>query len=58
MEVKMAKERRTMKRGKMYEIEEKDNNREWQVVCRCETIEEAKALLRNLKVLDAEAKNG
>lgn len=54
----MAKERRTMKRGKMYEIEEKDNNREWQVVCRCETIEEAKVLLRNLKVLDAEVKNG
>ena len=53
----MAKQRRTMKRGEFYEIEEKDKNRDWQVVCRCSSIDEAKEILKSLRILDAEGKN-
>lgn len=53
----MAKQRRTMKRGDAYEIEEKDKNHEWQVVCRCESIAEAKELLKTLRTLDKEEKH-
>ena len=50
-------QRRTMRRGNVYEIEEKDSNREWQVVCQCYSISEAKELLKNLRLLDGEKKN-
>ena len=53
----MAKQRRTMKRGEVYEIEEKDRNREWQVVCQCASIAEAKELLKTLRLLDKEEVN-
>ena len=46
-----------MRRGEIYEIEEKDRNREWQVVCRCGSISEAKELLKTLRVLDKEEVN-
>ena len=53
----MTKQRRTMKRGEVYEIEEKDRNREWQVVCQCASIAEAKELLKTLRLLDKEEVN-
>ena len=53
----MVKQRRTMKRGEVYEIEEKDRNREWQVVCQCASIAEAKELLKTLRLLDKEEVN-
>ncbi|MBQ3474461.1 hypothetical protein IJH24_03520 [Candidatus Saccharibacteria bacterium] len=53
----MKRERRVMKRGEIYEIEEKISDGDWAVVCQCATINEAKQLLKNLKVLDGEEKN-
>lgn len=53
----MYKERRTMKRGEKYEIEEKVGYKEWEVVCQCHSIEEAKEILKNLKTLDGEEDN-
>ena len=50
----MKRERRVMKRGEMYEIEEKIADGDWQVVCECLTINEAKELIKNLKALDGE----
>lgn len=50
----MHKERRTMKRGEKYEIEEKVGYKGWEVVCQCHSIEEAKEILKNLKALDGE----
>ena len=50
-------QRRTMKRGDVYEIEEKDRSGDWQVVCTCDSIQEAKDFLKNLRLLDEEAKN-
>ena len=51
----MKKERRTMKRGEIYEIEERSKDRDWQVVSRCASIEEAKEILKMLKTLEEEA---
>ena len=48
---------RTMKRGDAYEVEEKDKNREWQVVSKCLTISEAKNVLKMLKLLEKELAN-
>lgn len=50
----MKHERRTMKRGGKYEIEERIGDGDWQTVCECATINEAKELLKNLKLLDEE----
>lgn len=54
--MKKEKERRTMKRGETYEIEEKIADGVWATVCKCATINEAKDLLKNLKALDEENK--
>ena len=48
----MKHERRVMKRGELYEIEEKIGDGDWATVCECATINEAKDLLKNLKALD------
>ena len=50
-------QRRVMKRGEAYEIEEKNRHGEWEIVSRVGTILAAKELLNNLKILDKEAKN-
>lgn len=52
----MKKERRVMKRGEIYEIEEKYGDGDWATVCECATINEAKNLLKNLRTLDGEEK--
>ena len=43
-----------MKRGGKYEIEEKVNGGDWETVCECCSIEEAKEILKNLRTLDGE----
>lgn len=48
----MKHERRVMKRGELYDIEEKLGDGDWATVCECATINEAKDLLKNLKALD------
>ena len=50
----MKRERRVMKRGEVYEIEEKIADGDWQVVCECLSISEAKELLKTLKTLEGE----
>lgn len=50
----MHKERRTMKRGGKYDIEEKNAGGDWEIVCECCSIEEAKGILKNLRTLDGE----
>lgn len=52
----MKHERRTMKRGESYEIEEKIGNDLWVTVSKCATINEAKEVLKNLEKLDKESK--
>ena len=53
----MKKERRTMKRGEHYEIEERIGSGSWTPICQCETVEEAKEILKNLRTLDGEEDN-
>lgn len=48
------KERRVMKRGELYDIEEKIGGGDWSPVCECNSINEAKELLKNLKTLEGE----
>lgn len=50
-------ERRTMKRGDVYSIEEKNECGDWVSVGECNTIDEAKELLATLKVLNEEDKD-
>ena len=50
----MQRERRTMKRDGKYEIEERVGDGDWQPVCECRTIDEAKEILRNLRLLEEE----
>lgn len=51
----MQRERRTMKRDDdRYEIEERIGDGDWQPVCTCRTIDEAKEILKNLKTLEEE----
>lgn len=47
-------ERRTMKRNDKYEIEERIGDGDWQPVCECRTIDEAKEILRSLRLLEEE----
>lgn len=54
----MKRERRVMRRGETYEIEEKIGDGDWAVVCQVSTINEAKDLLKTLKALEGEEKNG
>ena len=51
------RERRTMKRGELYEIEEKIGDGLWAPICHCDSIEEAKDILKNLKTLEGEGEN-
>jgi hypothetical protein len=55
--MRVKKERRTMKRGEKYAIEERYGDGDWSTVCECTTINEAKEILKNLKLLDGEEKN-
>lgn len=48
------KERRVMKRGGLYDIEERLGSGNWAPVCECSSINEAKELLKNLKTLEGE----
>ena len=41
-----------MKRGDVYEIEEKERGGQWQVTCRCQTINEAKEIIKTLRKLE------
>lgn len=50
-------ERRTMKRGEKYDIEERIKGGDWQPICECYSIEEAKEILKNLRTLDGEEAN-
>jgi hypothetical protein len=43
-----------MKRDDKYEIEERIGDGDWQPVCECLTIDEAKEILRNLRLLEEE----
>lgn len=45
---------RVMKRGELYEIEEKIGGANWAVICECATVNEAKGILKSLKTLDGE----
>lgn len=54
----MKHEYRTMKRGELYEIEEKIGDGQWAEVCQCSTTNEAKEVLKNLKTLDGEKNDG
>ena len=53
MEVKMNHERRTMRRGDKYHIEEKVNG-DWEIKHEITTIEGAKKILKMLKEQDKE----
>ena len=53
----MKKERRTMKKGNVYEIEEKIGDGDFQPVCKCKTISEAKEMLKALRILDDEERD-
>lgn len=46
--------RRTMKIGDRYEIQECDRNHGWEPVYVCDTIEEAKSILKTLRTLEEE----
>lgn len=54
--MRLKRERRTMKRGEKYVIEERYGDGEWASVCECATINEAKNILKNLDTLDGEEK--
>ncbi len=54
----MKHEWRTMKRGELYEIEEKIGDGDWAVICQVSSINEAKEILKTLKALEGEEKNG
>ena len=43
---------RTMKRGEHYDIEEKIGSGDWEPICECHSINEAKDMLKTLKTLD------
>ena len=47
---------RTMKRGESYFIEERFGNGPWESVCECHSIQDAKEMLKTLKLLDKEEK--
>lgn len=49
---------RVMKRGELYEVEEKISGTDWAVICSCATINEAKGILKNLKTLEGEERDG
>lgn len=53
----MKKQRRTMKHGEVYVIEEKLGDGDWVPVCQCYSTTEAKELLKNLKILDGEGED-
>ena len=50
----MKREHRVMKRGEVYEIEERIGDGDWQAVCEYATINEAKNLLKSLRALDGD----
>lgn len=52
--MRLKHERRTMKHGEMYAIEERYGDGDWATVCECATINEAKNLLKSLRTLDGE----
>lgn len=45
---------RTMKRGEIYDIEERIGGGKWTPICECHSINEAKDMLKTLKILDKE----
>lgn len=45
---------RTMRRGEVYDIEEKIGSGKWTPICECNSIHEAKEMLKTLKILDKE----
>ena len=51
------RELRTMRRGELYEIEEKIGDGYWMPICQCTTVEEAKHILKNLRTLEGEEDN-
>lgn len=53
----MNKEYRTMKRGDVYEIEEKLGDGDWVSVMELESIDAVKNMLKTLKTLDQEDKS-
>lgn len=48
--------RRVMRRKNVFEIEERIGDGNWTPICECSSIEEAKELLRDLKILEGEEK--
>ena len=50
----MKRSLRTMKRGEVYDIEERYGNSKWSPICECHSINEAKDMLKTLKMLDEE----
>lgn len=57
MTKRLKHERRVMKRGEVFDIEERIADGDWTTVCECATINDAKSLLKNLRILDEEEKN-
>lgn len=50
----MKRQRRTMKRGDVYEIEEKIGSGDWEPVCESPDLDEIKRILKTMDALEGE----